>query len=141
MARPAGEKTRCNGQWTEARYTTFVKNLLRSGSRKWAPNQLVMKAARVARGLYLCAICEKHVPTTVYNEEKGKRVKNVIVDHTDPVIDPKVGFTTWDSFIEGLFVEIDKLQVICKECHDIKTKEETAIAAERRRKEKDIDNV
>ena len=141
MARPSGEKTRCAGLWTEARYTTFVKNLLRSGSRKWAPNQIAMKLARVARGLYLCAGCKEHVPTTIYDEAKGKRVKNVLVDHIEPVIDPTEGFTTWDKFIAGLFVEVDKLQVLCKACHNKKTAEETAIAAERRRQEKDIENV
>jgi 5-methylcytosine-specific restriction endonuclease McrA len=141
MARPSGPKVRCAGQWTEARFTTFIKNLLRSGSRKWAPNQIALKEARSSRGMYLCAECNEYVPTTVYDEEKKKRVKNVLVDHIIPVIPPDEGFTTWDSFIEGLFVEVDKLQVLCLACHKTKTAEETAIAATRRRQEKDIDNI
>lgn len=136
MARPSGPKTRCNGQWTEAKFTSFIKNLLRSGTRKWGPNGLALKMARVSRGLYECAECKEHVPTTVMDKDKGRRIKNIAVDHTEPVIDPAIGFTTWDSFIERLFVEVDKLQVLCLACHKKKTAEETAVAAERRRKEK-----
>ena len=137
MPRPSGPKVRCAGQWTEARYTTFVKNLIRSGSRKWAPTQLCIKNARVSRGIYLCACCKEHVTASVVCPDKGKRVKNIIVDHIAPVIDPAVGFTTWDSFISGIFCELDNLQLICRACHLVKTAEETAVATERRRKEKE----
>jgi ribosomal protein L44E len=47
--------------------------------------------------------------------------KNIAVDHLDPVVDPKQGFVSWDVFIERLYVEMDKLQVLCKECHTKKT--------------------
>ncbi len=47
--------------------------------------------------------------------------KNIHIDHVDPVVDPAKGFTTWDNYIEGLFVTSDKLQVLCKDCHLIKT--------------------
>ena len=50
------------------------------------------------------------------------------VDHEPPVVDPRTGFTTWDSFINNLFCEEDKLQVLCKACHDEKSKEERLIA-------------
>lgn len=135
MARPSGPKVRCNNQWTEARYINFIKNLLRSGTRKWGPKQTIMSKARVRRGYYECASCHNEVPFTI--KEGRKRKSNVFVDHIKPIIDPLVGFTTWDSFIENLFCEEDGLQVLCKECHDIKTKQETDLATERRRNEKD----
>jgi len=50
--------------------------------------------------------------------------KDVNVDHVKPVVDPKVGFTTWDDFILNLFCTKDNLQVLCSKCHDIKTKME-----------------
>lgn len=133
--RPSGEKTRCSGQWTEARFRSFVKGNLRRVCNKWAPITDVKKEARVSRGQYLCAGCRNTVPNSVV--EDGKRVNNIFVDHINPIVDPSVGWTNWDDVIEGMFSEKDNLQLLCKDCHDVKTKEERDIAVERRRKEKE----
>lgn len=137
MARKAGPLTRCDGKWSEAKYVNFIKNLLRSGSRKWGPTQSIMRDARTTRGMYLCNGCQQEVPVTVYDEDKKRRIKNVFVDHINPIVSPEEGFTTWDSFIANLFCERDNLQVLCNGCHKDKTAEETTRATERRRKEKD----
>lgn len=134
MARPAGEKTRCNGQWTEARFMSFIKGMLRQGTRRWAPISETMKDARVSRGLYECAKCKRHVPPTI--KEGRKRIKNVAVDHIDPIVDPEKGFTTWDDCIERMFCEKENLQLLCKECHDEKSVKERAVAAETRKRNK-----
>jgi len=68
----------------------------------------------------------------VYNEEKRKRVKNIFVDHIVPIIDPAVGFTTWDECIERMFCDSSNLQLLCKDCHSIKSREEIEIAKQRR---------
>lgn len=128
--RTGGPKTRCNNQWTEARFTSFIKSNLRSASRKWAPIQIVAKEARQERGMYKCAHCGEVKPKTQILD--GKRVNNCNVDHIDPIIDPAVGFTTWDDCIERMFVEVDGLQVLCYLCHEDKTNKEKAIAKERR---------
>lgn len=133
--RPSGEKARCSGQWTESRYRSFITSLIRSGTRRWAPISEVQKEARVARGLYECAGCKEHVPNTV--RDGRRRVQNIFVDHIDPVVDPEVGFTTWDDFISKMYCEKDNLQLLCKACHDIKSAEERTIAVERRRNEKE----
>lgn len=99
---------------------------------RWGPISACLTRARVGRGEYRCDGCGLIVPATTKDEETGKRVKNIHADHIDPVIDPKQGFTTWDSVIERLFVEIDKLQALCHACHTIKTNEERAQAKERR---------
>lgn len=39
------------------------------------------------------------------------------MDHVQPVVDPATGFTTWDNFIERLFVEVDGFRLLCKACH------------------------
>lgn len=135
MARPSGEKTRCNGQWTEARFHSFIKNLLRQGTRKWAPIQQVKKEARVSRGVYKCACCGEEGPATL--RLGGKKVNNAVVDHEPPIIDPAVGFTTWDDCIERMYCEKESLQVLCHKCHTEKTNEERAIAKERRAKQKE----
>lgn len=135
MPRPSGPKTRCNNQWTEARFKSFIQSLLRQGTRKWAPKTEVLKLARVSRGMYQCAECEAVVPPTY--KEGRRRKQNIFVDHIKPVVDPNVGFTTWDDYIEAMFCEMDNLQVLCKECHDKKSAEEREVALERQRKEKE----
>lgn len=135
MARPAGEKTRAGGRWTEARYRSFITSLLRQGTRRWAPKTDVDRKATTKRGFRRCAECKEEVPVTAH--KNGKKVKNTFIDHIDPIVDPEVGFTSWDDFIERLFCEEHNLQVLCGDCHEKKTLEERAIAAERRRKEKE----
>lgn len=135
MARIGGPKTRCSGQWTEARFHSFIKSNLRSASRKWAPIQEVAKEARRGRGMYECAYCKEVKPKTEILD--GKRVNNCHVDHISPIIDPEVGFTTWDECIERMFVEKEGLQVLCHLCHTEKSNQERAIAKERRANEKE----
>lgn len=133
MARPSGPKVRCNNTWTEAKFRSFIRGNLRRVSQKWAPIQTTLAKARVERGFYLCNGCKETVPAT--QKVDGKRVKNVHVDHINPVIDPEIGWVSWDSLIERMFVEEDGLQVLCDACHTIKTNNEKAIAKERRQEE------
>lgn len=134
MARTPVPRTRCSGEWTEAQYQTFIRNQLRGATWKWKPVSEVLKEARVSKGVYLCAGCSNHVPSSIV--VKDKRVKNVFVDHVQPIVDPTVGFVSWDEFINRLFCERDNLQLLCGECHDHKSAEERAVAIERRKKEK-----
>ena len=132
----AGDKTRCSGEWTEARFRSFVKGNLRQATMKWKPIQDVKKKARTRRGFYLCAECGQEV-TATYKNERGKRVKNVHVDHIEPVVDPAVGWQGWDVLIERLFCEEEELRLLCSPCHKVVTDGEKEVAKERRRKEKD----
>lgn len=111
-------KTRNNNQWTEARFNSFIKSLLRKGTMRWGPINSTKKAAWVERGKYLCAGCNQVVPLTV------DKKKNVFVDHKEPVVDPEEGFVSWDVYIERMFCEESNLQVLCKDCHDRKSAEE-----------------
>ena len=111
---------------TEAQFTSFVKSQLRNASRKWRPNNEVLKKARTRKGFYICNGCKNEVTASIVLE--GKRVKNVFVDHEPPVINPLTGFTTWDSFINNLFCEEEGLQLLCKACHDQKSQEERLLA-------------
>lgn len=122
-----------NGQWTESRFHSFICSALRSAWTKWGPKASCLRKARVSRGLYLCACCGHEVPASlpgVYKTGKKKgqrrRIKNALVDHIDPVVDPEVGFVNWQVYIERMFVEESKLQVLCKHCHDEKSKRERA---------------
>lgn len=130
--RKPGESVKCDGLWTQAKFNSFIKNNLRSATRKWAPIQKCKKRAHVSRGLYECEGCGKQVPPTIYDEDKRKRMKNLFVDHIVPIIDPAVGFTTWDECIERMFCDSENLQLLCKDCHTIKSREEIEIAKQRR---------
>jgi len=89
---------------------TWVKGVLRSASFRWRPRGEALKLARVERGKYKCASCQDLFGP-----------KEIILDHIDPVVDPKVGFTGWDSYIERLFCDVDGFQVLCNTCSDAKT--------------------
>lgn len=136
--RPSGDLVKCDGKWTQARYNSFIKNNLRAATRKWFPIQECKKRAHVSRGLYKCECCGEEVPPTIYDEDKKKRVKNVFVDHVVPIIDPAVGFTTWDECIERMFCDSINLQLMCKKCHSEKSREEIEVAKERRRNSKEF---
>jgi len=114
-----------SGQWTVARFHAFVKGALRAAARRWPPKHAVKKAAWRERGKYLCVGYRRRshiVPVSA--QVNGKRINNVFVDHIEPVIDPAAGFESWDQVVARMFVEEEGLQVLCKECHDKKTKDE-----------------
>lgn len=118
---------RNGGKWTEARYRSFVTSTLRAGSRKWPPKYETLNAAKTEKKInkatgrlaqhYLCAMCEQE-----YTQ------KDVQVDHIKPVVDPKKGFVSWDTYIDRMFCEGKNLQVLCKVCHVEKTKLEKEIS-------------
>ena len=110
---------------TDAQFVSFVKSALRSKSRFWKPISETLKKAKVARGVYRCNVCEQEVP--VSHVVNGKRRKNIMVDHINPVVTPSEGFVDWNTFINNLFCEEDNLQAICSACHDKKSTEERAM--------------
>lgn len=121
MARPSGPKTRCSGKWTEAKFRSFIKNNLRRTTMKWSPIGECLKEARTRRGFYKCAGCEEEVPASI--KQGSKRVKNIHVDHIEPIV-PVSGWVSWDSCIDRMFCELDNLQALCYECHQIKCNQE-----------------
>lgn len=134
---PKKEKPYNNGQWSEARFKGFIISALRGASQRWGPKAAVIKEARVRRGWYKCEGCKQEVPATkqvTLKNGKKKRVKNILADHIDPIIDPKVGFVDYNTWIERCFVEKDKYQALCHDCHTKKTEEEKQIAKTRRAK-------
>ena len=106
--------------WTEGRKKSFITSILRGGFRKYPPKYVTLKDAFVGKkknektgrigSHYKCAKCKGVFPT-----------KEVQIDHIKPVVDPKVGFIGWDIFIERLFCVSSNLQVLCLDCHTVKT--------------------
>ena len=108
-----------NGLWTVGRFNSFVTSILRSGSRRWGPKYETLNRAKTDKKInpasgrmaqhFRCNHCGNEFTST-----------NIEVDHIQPIGYDK----SWDEFIHKLFCEADNLQVLCKECHKIKTKEE-----------------
>ena len=116
-------KERNGGEWTDARFRSFVTSALRAASRRWPVKYKALKAAFAGRQVnaktgklamhYKCAKCKKLFVAA-----------DVQVDHVQPVVDPKKGFVGWDVYIDRMFCEIENLQVLCKSDHKIKTDQE-----------------
>lgn len=89
-----------------------------------------MKVGR--RIMYKCAKCQRLFFERSEYPGRKKTVKNIAVDHVDPVIDTTHGFVDWNTYIKRMFE--GKLQVLCNypgkidgvySCHVLKTKDES----------------
>jgi 5-methylcytosine-specific restriction endonuclease McrA len=115
-----GVKNKAGNTWTTARYFSFIRSALRQAWRKYPVKfQVLNEAKRPYEGtdkrtkfVYQCNECKELF--------KGSEVQ---VDHIKPAGSLK-DYTDLPAFVENLFCEADNLQVLCKACHDVKTKEE-----------------
>ena len=87
------------------------------------PRTEALRIARIDRGMYKCASC-----LGVFGP------KEISVDHIVPVVPLDDGIYDWNDYINGLFVETNKLQVLCNPCHDIKTSIEDNLRLSSRKK-------
>lgn len=110
-------------EWTEARHKAFIISGLRAASRRYPPKFETLNEAKTTKKInaktgrlaqhYECKACNEEFPA-----------KDVQVDHKKPVVDPKVGFVDWDTYIARMFCEKKNFQVLCKACHKLKTDKE-----------------
>ena len=150
------------GQWTQARYNSFITSLLRAGTRKWGPKNVCKKNAKnkakeiiiknkekfpmffakngnYKTGPFFCASCKTIQPNTIEPPEgsksKKKKIDNCVIDHIEPIVDPAVGFTTWDDWIRRCFCEVDMLQCVylfvCFWAKGVKLQREVRITTDR----------
>lgn len=111
-------KVRNAGTMTESQFWSFIRSGLRQKSRWWKPiTQCKMKARRPYKGPnkrqkfeYQCNMCEGWFPE-----------KKINVDHVRPAGSLNCA-ADLPAFVETLFCETSNLQVLCTECHDVKTK-------------------
>ena len=106
------EKTRNNGNWSEARYFGFIRSALRSAFMKWQPKHEAKRLSKIAYNQYECASCKGVFAN-----------KEVEVDHIVPAGSLKT-YEDLPGFVERMFCEPDGFQVLCKPCHQLKTNQE-----------------
>lgn len=118
--RIAAARTRNAGTFTESMFWSMIRSALRQKSRWWKPITICkLKSRRPYKGInkrqkfeYQCNICKNWFPE-----------KKINVDHIVPAGALNCA-TDLPGFVERLFVEVEGLQVLCSNCHDIKTKQE-----------------
>lgn len=119
MARKQVEKPFNGGRWSRARFFGFIRSQLRLASRKWPPRIAAKNAARrpyVGENVrqkweYKCAYCGRWF--------KGDDVE---VDHIEPAGSLKC-YDDLPGFVSRLFCEAELLQLLCKDCHGVRTKD------------------
>lgn len=113
-------RTRNANTMTEAQFWSMIRSALRNKSRWWKPiTNCKLHARRRNQGKnkrlkweYQCAKCKNWFPE-----------KEVAVDHIIPAGSLQ-GYEDLPEFVKRLFCEEDGLQVLCNDCHDLKTKRE-----------------
>jgi len=113
-------RTRNSGTMTESAFWSFIRSTLRQKSRFWKPiTECKAKSKRKYKGPnkrqkfeYQCNYCKEWFPE-----------KQINVDHISPAGSLNCS-KDLAGFVERLFCEVDNLQVLCKNCHDLKTKKE-----------------
>jgi hypothetical protein len=95
-----------------ASYSQFIKY----------PGVGILSLSKRVRNFYWCKLCDLVFPR-----------KLVSADHIKPVIDPARGFVDWNEYIKRLFCSESGFQIICKECHDAKTRHERKVRTVTRR--------
>lgn len=81
---------------------TFAKTVLRGAFRKWYAGNEAAKRCRVSRGNYKCEGCGEIL----------KR-KDLQIDHINPVVDIRTGYTNLEDWVYRLLVPPEELQMLC----------------------------
>ena|ERR1035437_1422873 len=106
----------------------FLIPTLRRASYRWPMRNSALINARIERGIYLCANCSIPHPR-----------KNVQIDHTVPVVPLEIATTpqSWDNYIERMFCPKEGYQILCLQCHELKSSVEVQTRKQNRQKLKD----
>lgn len=102
-----------NDPFLDKEQLSFARQALRRASYRWKPRNEAIKNARVSRGIYKCANCNR----SVGNKEKE-------LDHVEPVIRTSGSNQTLGEFASRLYVPTSGWQILCPECHQAKSEKE-----------------
>jgi hypothetical protein len=105
---------------------TWAKGQLRRASLKWPAKEEAFRRSRTERGVYECNWCKR-----------GFSRQEVVADHINPVraLDSDKELN-WNDFIQNLLCDVEGYQIMCKPCHELKTKTEVKIRTSYRQEKK-----
>lgn len=106
---------------------SYIIATLRRATYRFPARYNVMNKARISRGKYQCNICKNILSR-----------KEIRMDHIEPVVNPLIGFTTWDDYITRMFVPESGWQALCLKCDKEKQTIERAI---RKETKKELDKI
>lgn len=127
------ERPHCNGEWTTARFRSFVMSALRGA--RWAPKYDVIDRAFSHKGLNpktgrMCHLhrCESCQDLFAKGDMKADHHEPIIPLSHDWAADPRnfLGYD-WNEVMRRLWIEKGVAwNVLCEACHHTKTQSERA---------------
>lgn len=123
-----------------------ILSALRKITYSWKPINEAQERVKVAPATFECSSCGKWCYTgksdknlnklQLEHPDKNIEMIGICRDHIDPVIPLVKGWEwSWDEIIERMLcLEVDKIQILCRMCHDEKTKKENQLRKELRKK-------
>lgn len=119
---PKPEKPRA--EVLRERAKQLIKNHVRLISMRWPYAAESDARFRVARGEYECA----NEPGKCISGLPDRRLRGprwiFKRDHIEPVVDPAVGYPGWVVYFERALPGVEGYQLLCRRCHEAKTKRE-----------------
>lgn len=94
----------------------FAKRMIRRVWKRTPMVAIAKQKARQSRGKYECAKCRGLFS-----------ISSTQIDHIVPIVDPIEGYKDLDTFVTRLFCDDSNLQILCVDCHKIKTQQENSI--------------
>ena len=123
----------------DSKKKSFAIATLRRGSLRWRPRNEAKTKARTERKINeSTGRLSWHSKCNICGVEKADGIMEL--DHIIPCVSSK-GWTNFNDFIEILYSDIDNFQVICDQCHYIKSLAEGQVRKKKRKKsKKKLDN-
>lgn len=98
-----------------------------------------------------CALCSCYVYTGSKELHEIEQTKGILYkkgkikrDHIEPIVPPegfKRGSWDWHEYIERMFCGVNGYQILCEDCHDVKTQQENKQRKEQRALTKKLNKV
>lgn len=93
----------------------------------WSPERRqALSSAKTGKDEWQCKTCPNKVVKEKYVTKKGRTRTRMTgsVDHIDPIGKQPRSWDDYNVYLAKTFCSTENLQVLCKECHGVKSKAE-----------------